>query len=63
MPKDAQVQEEDTYEQAKEKLQQHTEHLFRKAGEGPEAKRLRLSILSYRLASLQREKTDEGLKE
>lgn len=41
-------------------LQCHMEHLFRKAGDSPEVKRLRLSILNYRLSASQK---TEGTQE
>lgn len=46
------------YEQTRAELQRHMEHIFRKAGESPEVKRLRLSILNYRLSQIKKADDD-----
>ena len=51
------------YEQVMTDLQHHTEHLFRNAGESPEVKRLRLSILNYRLLSIGTAREDTETQE
>lgn len=59
MAEDSSLPSQDETASVRTDLQRHLEHLFRKAGDSPEAIRLRLAVLDYR-ASLTQNVSERG---